>query len=180
VEQDPQMLINYLETLTNNEMEKIEAIFCWIAQNISYDFEVINNPGTYIETDAYSVLYNRQTVCQGFSELFKLLCNTAGIECRVIYGWVKVRGFSIKSGDGTNHAWNMVKLNDEWKLVDVTFGSGYGYFEDGQWVFKRSFIPQYLFIEPEKLIKTHLPVFPEWQMLEDPVTKDEFFALDSY
>ena len=66
------------------------------------------------ENDAYSVygaLVNRHAVCEGYARTFKLLCKYAGIECILITGDSK----------GVGHMWNMVKLDNQWYHVDVTW-----------------------------------------------------------
>lgn len=66
------------------------------------------------ENDAYSIygaLVNRHAVCEGYARAFKLLCKYVGIECILITGDSK----------GVGHMWNMVKLDNQWYHVDVTW-----------------------------------------------------------
>lgn len=69
----------------------------------------------------YGALVNKIAVCDGISSAFKLLCNIEGIEC------IKVSGLGITSSGSENHAWNKVKLLDEWFVVDATWGRSSGY-----------------------------------------------------
>lgn len=101
-----------------NEYEKILSIFDWIATNTCYDNEgyedgaSTNNTCYYLESVFLDK--NRVAVCDGFSKSFSLLCNMEGIDCYRIVG---VAGGSTKGG----HAWNKVKLDSNWYVVDITW-----------------------------------------------------------
>ena len=49
-------------------------------------------------------------VCEGFSTAFAIACNYCGLDCMFITGDLT----------GSPHAWNSIKLGDEWYGVDVT------------------------------------------------------------
>lgn len=56
-------------------------------------------------------------VCDGYSSAFKLLCDKFGIDCAFIVG-------TSDQGNGSeNHAWNAVKLEEEWYAMDVTWNA---------------------------------------------------------
>lgn len=50
-------------------------------------------------------------VCEGYAKAFQLLLNAAGIENAYIVG----------KANGEGHAWNQVKLGNEWYNVDITW-----------------------------------------------------------
>lgn len=65
----------------------------------------------------YGPLYKHRGICSSFAWAFKMMMDHQNIECRVISGEVR------KDEDRTeNHAWNLVKLNQDWYHVDVTSG----------------------------------------------------------
>lgn len=66
---------------------------------------------------AFSGEYNK-VVCEGYAKAFQLLLNAAGIENIYIVG----NGKSGTSWQG--HAWNQVKIENEWYLVDLTWNDG--------------------------------------------------------
>lgn len=66
---------------------------------------------------AFSGQYNK-VVCEGYAKAFQLLLNAAGIENIYIVGNGKV-GTSWQG-----HAWNQVKIENEWYLVDLTWNDG--------------------------------------------------------
>ena len=119
-------LVNYLKPYANNEISKTRLIFIWMATHIQYDDDGYNS-GHYAATNGESVFKNRSSVCAGYSALFESLALLMGLECVSINGYAK--GYSSRNNQSytqTNHAWNAVKINGAWKLIDVTWGSGYG------------------------------------------------------
>lgn len=67
---------------------------------------------------AYGSLVDRKSVCEGYAEAFKLLCDKAGIEC------ILITGMSLPSNQTKmeTHMWNIVRMDDgEWYAVDVTW-----------------------------------------------------------
>ena len=55
-----------------------------------------------------------KTVCAGYSKAFELLCNAVGINTIVV--------------TSCNHAWNAVKIDNRWYLIDVTNNRTGNYF----------------------------------------------------
>jgi len=171
-EKSVKSLSRYLVRPAKNDEEKARAIFRWVARNISYDTRgyFTGNAGP---SSPNSVLQNRTAVCEGFSGLFKSLGREAGLEIETIGGYAK--GYDSSVGERfsgpPNHAWNAVRINGTWRLMDATWGSGY-MDENGRYL--RSFNGFFFFTPPEKLIYTHFPENPEWQLLPQKVTLGEF------
>ncbi len=168
-------LASYLTQIAENDLEKARAIFRWIAENISYDTESYfsGRPTTY---DADAMLISRKSVCEGYSNIFKALCDSAGIECVKVSGYAKGYGFEAGDtfeGKSTNHAWNAVKLDGEWYLLDSTWGAGH--LNGSQ--YEKDFQPHYFLTPPEQFIYDHLPEDPKWQLLDDPITQSEYSYL---
>lgn len=64
---------------------------------------------------------NTKPVCEGYAKAFLLLMSASGIDC----------GFVAGLANGGGHAWNQVKLDNEWYNVDVTWddpGGDYTYY----------------------------------------------------
>jgi hypothetical protein len=59
----------------------------------------------------YGVLINKVGVCASYSSSFKLLADAAGLESIVVTGYL--------DGD-LPHAWNKVKIDGNWQIVDST------------------------------------------------------------
>lgn len=165
-------LSSYLTKPFSTDEEKARAIFRWIANNISYDVKGYFS-GDYSSTQSGDVLESRSSVCAGYSSLFEALGKEAGLEVASIDGYAK--GFAYEPGDKipseTNHAWNAIKINGEWKLVDCTWGAGSVDYDHS---FKKEFEPYYFFTKPEEFIYRHLPTDEHWQLLKKPVSQREF------
>lgn len=162
-------LAAYLVEPAQNEEEKARAIYRWITENVDYDVEgLVEGHGGASTDEAFR---NREAVCEGYGNLFLDLCEAAGLDCVLIRGYGK--GLTYRAGSnftGTNHAWNAVRIDGLWGLVDATWGAGYS---DG-----KRFYPQfdgyYFLTPPDELVWTHLPEDPDWQLLEMPISKEEF------
>lgn len=70
-----------------------------------------------------------------------------------------------------NHSWNAVYINDEWRFMDCTWGSG---FVDTSGKFQRQFDEFWFLTDPEIFAYDHFPSHPEWQLLEEPIEIEDF------
>lgn len=167
-----QSLARYLAKPYRNESEKARAIFRWVAANIRYDTRAYFS-GKIPASGADRTLRNRTAVCGGFSSLFEALARAAGLEAVTIHGWA--RGYGSVAGESIrgepDHAWNAVRVNGRWKLVDPTWGGGV-LDETGKYV--RRFDGYFFFTPPEKLIATHFPEDAAWQLLDPAVSRARF------
>jgi len=73
----------------------------------------------------YGALCSRKAVCDGYAKAYMLILNRLGIECGIITGTAG----NVTSGRGP-HAWNYMKLEDGYYLVDVTWDDPCGYGTD--------------------------------------------------
>ncbi len=171
-------LAAYLTVPAKSDEEKARAIYRWIAENIDYDVGIYSRPVTVsgaLRESPEDVLQERIGVCSDYSSLFQALCGAAGLECVVISGYGK--GYSYKVGApilDQNHAWNAVKIDDKWRLVDTIWGTGY---VDEDLKFVQRFEDHYFFAPPADFVLDHLPTDPKWQLLDTPLSKEEFERL---
>lgn len=171
-------LTAYLKIPATNQSEIVEAIFYWIAINITYyndpDFEL-----DYPENIAMTTLLTKQSGCEGTARLFYELCAADSIECAVIFGFAEGNNFDSRRATRPNHGWNAVNLDGKWMLVDATWGSG-GSTNVGD---KREYVKEldfrYFFADPGKFAIDHLPQNASWQLLDPPVSKKQFYS-DEY
>ena len=171
---DVDRLTQYLIQADTNKKNIVKTLSYWIMQNIIYDFDAFIN-STYNEEGITGTLKNRKGVCQDYSELFKAMCDRAGIPCYVINGYAK--GFGYTPGlkfDKSNHAWNIIWLDNNYISMDLTWASGYIEYVDNGWkYFSKPDISQ-LFAAPENFVEKHLPADPKWQLLHYPVSMNSF------
>ncbi|MDE6014987.1 MAG: InlB B-repeat-containing protein [Acetatifactor sp.] len=92
-----------------SDLEKVIALHDYLAVNIEYDYKN-QQSGTLpdVSYTAYGALVNHTAVCEGYALAYKYLLNRLGIECYLV------------TSESMKHAWNMVKLDDEYYHVDVT------------------------------------------------------------
>lgn len=177
----------------DTDTEKVRAFYIWITHNIAYDLETyytLRAPriNLRITSDRYSyniedyqreqmakkVFTERKAMCLGYSTLFTELCLKSGIEVRMIKGIVKTTFNDIDNLQLTkNHSWNAVKINEQWKLIDVTFSSGYENPNTGQWV--NTINDFYFFTDPEILSYSHFPQEKDFQLVEKPLDLKTFY-----
>ncbi len=101
-----------------NDYEKVKSAHDYIVKNCTYNKEAVDKD-SLVDDDfsVYGTLVKGVAVCEGYAKSFKMLMDIADIECIIVTG---------KAGVGdVLHAWNMVKLNDCWYHVDVTYDDPY-------------------------------------------------------
>ncbi len=170
-EESVESLAAYLIEPAQNDLEKVRAIFRWITHNIAYDREGLR-AGIRGDQSAEGALASRKVVCEGYSRLFKALGHLAGLEVAYITGWVREeRAAAFLEGttpleDPNYHAWNAVRIGGDWYLLDTT------------WADDNAIVEEFFFLTPpDQLIYTHFPRNPIWQLLEIPITREEFTEL---
>ena len=170
-------LVNYLIIPAKNELEKTRLIFTWIALNISYD-DYGYNTGNYSDCSAEGVFKSGRAVCEGYSQLFEQMGKLADLDIVKIKGYAK--GISYREGstiNDINHAWNVAKIEGQWKLFDVTWASGYGRGVNGKLVSTKQFNDYWFDVDPSAFIFSHLPEDSQWQLIPGNISKQQFERL---
>jgi len=193
--------------LTNpfpDQILKVRAIFRWITENISYDYKFYNryyykgkDPKGFScsgdsldceikknvwETEYINkVLDNKKAVCQGYSMLFKKMCDIAGIESEVVPGYVRTEYYEVGTPGELIHAWNVVKLNGVFYPLDVTWAAGGCMKDDDDKLifFKKHFNDYYWLTPPADFARNHFPEDTNWVLLPH-YTKENFSANPYY
>ena len=173
-EKSLEALALYLTGNLPSDKEKVRAIYRWVADRIEYDVESYLT-GKFSKMDASQVLEKRQSVCDGFATLFAELARKAGLDVKTIVGFA--RGY-VSQGkqrfDHPNHAWNAMKLNGEWRMIDVTWGAGY--VQEGK--YKKALSEAFFLAPPEQFVFSHLPQEDDWQLQRTPrLSQKDFEAL---
>ena len=91
--------------ITNNmsDYDKIKTINKYLVDRYEYDKSLLSN-------NVYSALTTGKTICQGYAMTAYKMLNLAGIENKIIIGYL----------NEVSHGWNLVKLNGKWYQLDVT------------------------------------------------------------
>ncbi|MCR5339012.1 MAG: leucine-rich repeat protein [Lachnospiraceae bacterium] len=123
-----------LGTAKMSEYDKAATLFNWITDNVSYDYESyvkqqemlceepIERPENLPESFTYSphtaagAIFDHNAVCQGYAELYKIMCQRAGLQAETI--------------TGCGHGWNVVGVDGGFYLCDVTFADAGDFGQD--------------------------------------------------
>ncbi|MGB1284308.1 MAG: transglutaminase domain-containing protein [Polaribacter sp.] len=189
-----QLASKIAKDFTSDE-DKVRAAFVWLATNIRYNLdEYYNRTKTisfrYIteeeklqklqeikDTIVAKAFLTKQGVCEEYAQSFTKICDLLGIESEVIKGYVRDDASEIgKIPTTTNHAWNGVKLNNKWVILDITWAAGYMY--NGKWI--REFNNYFYAIPKEKIFKTHFPDDKIWVLRFGRMSLNEFYKQPIY
>lgn len=170
-----EVLSEYLTSPWQGDRNKAYAIFRWLSFNVAYDVDGFFGRAEKKSNDAASVLRHKTSVCAGYASLFEALGKVAGLQVHSIEGYAKGYGFEpgqrIKD---QNHAWNGVQVNGEWFISEPTWGAGY---LGADLMFHRSPDVAMFLMDPEYAICSHYPADEQWQLLDKPISKEEFERL---
>lgn len=163
---DLEGLCTYLVEKTYTEKEKAWAIYRWITLNIDYDKYAYKNGSRRINKTVEDILNREMAICFGYATLFKAMCDQIGLNSELIVGYSKGTLTSTPELKKPDHAWNAVQIDDEWALLDATWGSSLINAEND---FVRQFKEGYFLTSPQNFIVNHLPIDPMWQLLDCPI-----------
>ena len=98
-----------------SDLQKATAFYDWLILNTVFEEAPagVANAYNYNIYHLEGVFIDHKAVCDGLSKAFVMLCWFEGIPCYKVSGYV----------NGNGHAWNKVKLDNKWYVVDVTWGS---------------------------------------------------------
>ena len=148
---------------TQDDSLKVVAIYQWMMDNISYDRinAALDDPKDEA-SDVNIIVKRKEAICIGYANLFKLLCVLNNIKAEIINGYALGLGYETTGQipmDKANHAWNAVKINNRWYLMDITWADNND----------RIYNAEYLWANPSVFIEKHLSEDPFWQLLDNPV-----------
>ncbi len=118
----------FLHGAATSDEERVFMYYGLFGIHFKYDQARFKAKYTREYTPAYT-LSKRRGVCRDFADLFLELCKRSEIPCVVALGstkrkWYEVPGEIIHhKWKQPNHAWNIVKFNEEWHLMDVTWSN---------------------------------------------------------
>ncbi|GHV32938.1 hypothetical protein AGMMS4952_24270 [Spirochaetia bacterium] len=168
----------YINENSRNDFERVKKAHDLVAVLVRYD--AANFWANTVPDQSYqNVLKTKLAVCQGYSELFKKLCDELKVPCDIVIGFGRGVGTSPFAGDtptNSNHAWNIVTINNENYLIDCTWDSGY---MDGK-VSKQSYTTDWLFLKPEQFLCSHYPENQKQQLMAKSLSSNEFLKLPFY
>ena len=122
-------------------VEKEKVIYDLIQDHVTYATEVAESIAVTdtVEShafDAYGAICEGEAVCEGYAELFQLLCYCVGIDATPVFG----------QSEGQDHMWTALRLESGWYMADVTW-------DDPDMEGYRCYL--YFNVTEEQLAKTH-------------------------
>lgn len=168
-----QELANILSQYATTEEEKARIIYTWITHNISYDVGALKDlfeKNIYPDVTVETVLNTRSTICSGYANLYQQLAQYMGLKSVIVTGYAKGINYVVGENNQVNHAWNAVKIDENWYLIDTTWGAG----TVNDNIFSPEFNPYYFATKPEEFIYSHFPENSQWQLLNIPFSRSQF------
>ncbi len=94
-------------SINDSDYDKARYVFETLIGRVDYRADSPDNQ------NILSVFLHGETVCQGYADATQYLLQDLGITCAVVTG----------EADGSNHAWNLVKLDGNYYYTDATWGN---------------------------------------------------------
>lgn len=175
-----------------SQKQQVRAVFHWIASNIKYNLResgILNRPISFRTKEEYErkkvearkrlaqrVFQKKVAVCEGYSSLFKEICDRINIQNEIVTGCAKNQYQDIGEPFDSNHAWNLVYIDNQPFLVDTTWGA----LLEGSSGDRSTIEWYYFFPDPNTLIRTHYPDETRHSLLETVPSKKAFMLGPMY
>lgn len=178
-----------------SDIERTRATYYWIANNITYDYKSLRKKRkkkkikskskanyeaklhAFNRKIAEKTLRKKSAVCEGYSQLITEVLRDLDIISVVVTGYAKRFPSEIgRIRRNSNHAWNAVRIEEDWYLIDATWSTGNSMYNKEFFRFSDT----YFMINPKNLILSHFPDDKQWQLLKKPVSKINYFNLPIY
>lgn len=197
-------LVGYLtEPYAGDEEKKARVILAWIVSHIDYDnykaktaLLPVLRYSTPTGEGSGDIFDTRVGLCGDIADLYQRMAGLAGLDSVVVEG---IAGYNLKRTDveKQRHAWNAVKINGQWRLLDPTWAmrGDYKVFSDIKTAARhelelrrreqnpiktkknrpnRSVDDRWFFTDPKEMAKTHFPNNSRWQLLPVPKSISTF------
>lgn len=93
-----------------SDEEKFNIINDFIVQNFTYDHDRARKQKSFYLGDADMCFETRKGLCQDYAVMMCAMLRSQGIPTKLVLGYAQ----------NFYHAWNQVRIGDEYRLVDVT------------------------------------------------------------
>ncbi len=127
-----------------DEYGKVKKAYEIVVLNTEYDMDAPENQ------NICSVMLQGRSVCQGYAKTLQYILQRADICAILVLGY---------DDSGESHAWNEVRIDDEWYHVDVTWGDA-SYRVNSSDTFLDTPLPEvnydYLNVTENEICKTHV------------------------
>lgn len=94
-----------------SEFDRELYLFDYITKNNTYNQAAVTDTSLWKSFCAYGALIDGKIVCEGYSRAMQLLSSYSGLQCILVTG----------QGSSQNHMWNIIKINNNWYHLDITW-----------------------------------------------------------
>ncbi|MBP6832188.1 MAG: transglutaminase [Deltaproteobacteria bacterium] len=168
-ETSPAAVGRFLADHEHDQWHLARAVHDYVADRIAYDVASYR-AHRFPPQDAETTFRTRLSVCAGYAALFTAVGRAAGLTVETVVGHAR---HAVTDGMGEGHAWNAVKLDDRWYLIDTTWDAG-GVDAEG---FHKRYGTSYFLTPPEVFLSKHYPDEDRWQLLPVARTPGEFLRM---
>ncbi|XKL63662.1 hypothetical protein PGB90_006026 [Kerria lacca] len=179
-------LVRQLVGKCESDIEKARTIFRWITvKNLNTMTFDENTRGD----TPMGLLRGIKHGTESYHVLFRRLCSYAGLHCVVIKGYSKSAGYQpgVKFEDNRfRNSWNAVYVAGAWRFVQCNWGARH--LVNAKEVPKAGnkgksdslryeYDDHYFLTDPREFIYEFFPLQPEWQLLKNSITLQDFEEL---
>lgn len=174
------------------DLQKARAIFRWITVKDLNVLEFDENADMNTDTPM-GLLRGIKFGTETYHTLFMRLCSYAGLACVEIKGHSKSVGYEpgMKIREDTfQNTWNAVLIDGDWWPVQCNWGARHLVLDKDarakpatsakgkkQDKIRYQYDEHYFLTDPDEFIQEFWAQDPEWQLLERPITLEEFEAM---
>ncbi|KPM41292.1 hypothetical protein AK830_g5221 [Neonectria ditissima] len=157
-----------------SDVQRLRAIFTWVSERICWeeDFEG--------EIDTRRVISSKRGCAEEYAVLVSEMCTAVGIHCEIVRGYLKSPGEvpEINSMPRSNHWWNAVVVDNEWRMIDCCLASP-SYPRRGLYSSASTTAtdPWWFLTRPLELCWTHIPEHHSQQHIVPPVAHETLLNL---
>ncbi|XP_060072641.1 hillarin-like [Ylistrum balloti] len=180
-------LVQQLTENLKTDLEKVRALYRWVTVK---DLNIIDFEETLGTDNPMGLLRGIKFGTETYHVLFMRLCSYAGLHCVEIKGHSKSVGYEpgMKiQPDTFQNTWNAVLIDGDWRLIQCNWGARHLVLNKDKNKAKEKssskdqiryqYDEHYFLTDPDEFIQEFWSREPEWQLLENPITLEEFEAL---
>lgn len=122
----PELLAKYLTAGISSDKQKVDSIYSWITHNIAYDYKALESTKPSGFQSPKETLKRKKAICSGYVFLMQDMLKAINIQNEYIEGYSRPAELdTMYTVYESDHAWIAFLVNNEWKLADPTWDSGY-------------------------------------------------------
>lgn len=160
-----------INSFCENDTQRIILTAGWFFNN--FNFNILKFYTGDVINDYQTIFDSKKGLCADYAVLFSEFCKKMNIKNEIIEGYVPEMNSENQVFYTTNHAWNVVKINNIWYHCDILSFSGYiETIDNYTLVFTKKINIESLLTSKRNFYKNHIPADPIWQLSEFPLPLD--------